>query len=251
MLGLFDSGLGGLTVLCRLRELLPRSDILYFADQAHVPYGDRSTSELRELVRTNVAWLNESHCEAIVMACNTSCAIASRYGWPASRAPIFDLIEAAAAAVARGGFRSVAVAATAATVRSQAYSRAIHTRTSGLRVCEIAAPALVPLVESDSATQSEIDAAVRDVCAQVPHDAGALVYGCTHYPLLDAAFARALAPRVQRIDPAIVQAERVAAAGFGAGASLTRYVTSGAPEPFAQRVCAFDATASVEHVGTP
>src|SRR5438270_7370410 len=102
MLGLFDSGLGGLTVLRRVRELLPSSDLIFFADQAHVPYGDRSAAELADLLTQNVTFLNARGAELIVMACNTSCATASEFGWPASRAPIVDLIESAAVAIDRG-----------------------------------------------------------------------------------------------------------------------------------------------------
>ncbi len=242
MLGLFDSGLGGLTVLRRLREQLPDVDILYFADHAHVPYGDRSVEELQALLRSNIAWLDERGVDAIVMACNTSCATASNYGWPPSRARVFDLIEAAAHAVEESGRRQVAVIATTATVRSGAYGRAIAERIEGAHVTEIAAPALVPLIESDTATPAQIDAAVAAVCAQIPASAEAIVYGCTHYPLLDEAFARILDAGIARLDPALAQAQRVACAahidGFDRGTATTRYVTSGALEPFRERLSA-------------
>lgn len=240
MIGLFDSGLGGLTVLRTLRERLPDADVLYFADQANVPYGDRHAEELQRLLRANLAWLNERGCDAIVMACNTSCAIAGSYGWPDSRAPIFDLIEAAASTVAAQDFRRIAVVATAATVRTAAYARAIHVRNEESKITEIAAPALVPLIESLSATRSEIDEAVAAVCADLPEELDALVYGCTHYPLIDDAFARAIDARIERVDPAIAQAEIVARAAreanFAAGSGETHYVTTGALEPFAARI---------------
>lgn len=239
MLGLFDSGLGGLTVLRRLRALLPKADVLYFADQANVPYGDRSANELRALLAANVAWLNDRGCSAIVMACNTSCAIASSYGWPPSEAPIFDLIESAADAVARSAYRRVAVVATAATVRSGAYARAIHARVARTQVVELAAPALVPLIES-GAGSDEIEHAVAAVCSELPHDADAMIYGCTHYPLVDGAFARVLPPHVARLDPAIAQAERTARTALKSalhdGSGFTRYVTSGSLAPFAAAV---------------
>jgi glutamate racemase len=90
MLGVFDSGLGGLTVMRQLRRLLPLHDVTYLGDQAHVPYGDRTPSELQGFLRDNIGFLDESGASAIVVACNTSCAIAMRYGWPASRAPILN-----------------------------------------------------------------------------------------------------------------------------------------------------------------
>ena len=101
MIGLFDSGLGGLTVVKRVRERLPNADLVFFADQAHVPYGDRTHEDLLRLLRNNLAWLDEQGVEAIAMACNTSCAIAERYGWPETRATVLDLIDSAATAVQR------------------------------------------------------------------------------------------------------------------------------------------------------
>ncbi|HEY9086167.1 MAG TPA: glutamate racemase [Candidatus Tyrphobacter sp.] len=246
MLGLFDSGLGGLTVLRRLREELPDADVLYFADHAHSPYGDRSVENLTALLRSNVAWLDERGVDAIVMACNTSCSVASAYGWPPARARIFDLIEAAAEAVAQRALRHVAVIATTATVRSGAYARAIAECVAGADVAEIAAPALVPLIESASTSPERLDAAVAAVCAQVPASIEALVYGCTHYPLLDASFARILGADVMRIDPALVQAQRVArvarAEGFADGSASTRYVTTGDLESFRERLTALTGT---------
>ncbi len=85
VIGLFDSGLGGLTVLARVRERLPAADAIFFADQAHVPYGDRTHAELLELLRANLARFDVYGVAAVVMACNTSCAIAERYGWPSSQ----------------------------------------------------------------------------------------------------------------------------------------------------------------------
>jgi len=241
VIGLFDSGLGGLTVLRRLRERLPQADLVYFADQAHVPYGDKNVNELRELLRTNVAWLNDYGCELIAMACNTSCSIANDYGWPISRARIFDLIDAAACAVEAAGCRRVAVLATTATVRSGAYARAIRARIANARVTEIAAPRLVPLVES-GAGATEVEAAVSALCASVPREIDALVYGCTHYPLLDATFARYVGTGVARIDPAIEQASRVALAAERAGISVesgaTHYVTTGDRETFDASIAA-------------
>jgi glutamate racemase len=246
MLGLFDSGLGGLTVLREVRARLRNADILYFADQEHVPYGDRSADDLRRLLRANVAWLNDRECNAIVMACNTSCAIANRYGWPESRAPIFDLIEAAASAVAAESYESIAVVATTATVREGAYARAIQEQLPRARVVEVAAPALVPLIESGAPARA-IDAAVAGLCADLPDDLDALVYGCTHYPLVDDAFARALDARIRRLDPARSQAERVASAVSAgdveaSGNATTRFVTSGAPEPFYARLAQLGVT---------
>jgi glutamate racemase len=238
MIGLFDSGLGGLTVMQRVRERLPLVDMLFFADQANVPYGDRTHDELLRLLRANLARLDEHGVDAIVMACNTSCAIAERYGWPKSRAPVLDLIESAALAVERGGFRRVGVVATAATVGAGSYGRTLRARIPGIDVVEVPAPALVPLVEAGSITGERPRAAVAEVCTHLPLDLEALVFGCTHYPVLDAHFSAMLGEGVALIDPAIVQAERaVSLLGNRArGEGTTTYLTSGDEEDFRARV---------------
>lgn len=236
MLGVFDSGLGGLTVVQRLREKLPGHDIVFFADQLHVPYGDRTPAELVRLLRSNVEFLSARRVDAIVMACNTSCATAARAGWPPAKAPIVDLIESAAIAVEGAGYRRIGVVATAATAATGAYTQKITARVAHARVFEVAAPALVPLVEAGKLEGDEPRAAVAAVCAQLPRDLDAVLLACTHYPLLDGHFSAALGAGVVRIDPAIVHAERVAAMaaqeGFAAGTGRITCVTSGDPERF-------------------
>lgn len=234
MLGLFDSGLGGLTVLRRVHESAPHADLFFFADQAHAPYGDRSPADLVRLMQQNLAWLDERRPEAIVMACNTSCAMGDTSGWPRVRAQILDLIDSAADAVERTGLRRIGVIATTATARSGAYGRHIYRRIPDARVVEIAAPALVPLVEAGKLTGDEPRAAVREVCDLLPHDVEAIVLACTHYPLLDDHFAEALGPSVLRIDPALVQAERAAAlVRDGEGTGRIECFTNGDPARFA------------------
>jgi glutamate racemase len=225
-------------VLRAVRARLPHEDLVYLADQAHVPYGDRPVSELRRLLADNVAFLERAGVDAVVMGCNTSCSIAARHGWPASRVPIFDLIEAAAGAVAASAARRVGVIATTATARSGAYGDAIRARVPQAAVEEVAAPALVPLVEAGILTGPIARAAVAAACARFTPELDALVLGCTHYPLLDGAFAGVLGAGVLRIDPALAQSERAFAfvaardAGHGLEGGRTRYVTTGPLEPF-------------------
>jgi glutamate racemase len=239
MLALYDSGLGGLTVLTALRAAGVRSDILYFADQAHVPYGDRSDAELGSLLAHNFAYLAGQRVEGVVMACNTSCAVAARHGWPEARFAIFDLIENAAAGIVAAGYERVAVVATAATVRSGAYAAAIRARAPHTMVIEIAAPALVPLVEHGAAGTLEAEHAVREIVDLLP-PVDAIAYGCTHYPLLDAEFAAALPRRIARFDPATAQAAAVRAAivagDLDAGSGQTRYLTNGDPGLFERNI---------------
>ena len=148
MLGLYDSGLGGLTVLAALRAAGITQDVVYFADQAHVPYGERTEPELHGYLRDNLALLGEQHVDAVVMACNTSCAVAQRLGWPAVPFPILDLIETAGRSFAGTPHRRIAVVATPATVRAGAYGRAIRAAAPHAEVFEIGAPAEPPPIPS-------------------------------------------------------------------------------------------------------
>jgi glutamate racemase len=237
VIGLFDSGLGGLTVLARVRERLPFVDAIFFADQANVPYGDRTHAELLVFLRANLTRFEEYNVDAIVMACNTSCAIAERYGWPSSRAPVLDLIDAAAIAVERTGLRRVGVVATAATVGAGSYGRTLRARIAGVDVVEVPAPALVPLVEAGAIEGDEPRAAVAEVCSHLPLDLEALVYGCTHYPVLEPHFKASLGD-VEIIDPALMQAERVAQllGDRAKGTGSTTYLTSGDDDAFRANV---------------
>jgi glutamate racemase len=236
VIGLFDSGLGGLTVIRRVRERLPDVDLLFFADQANVPYGGRAPDDLLALLKSNLAWLDERGVEAIVMACNTSCAIADVYGWPPTQAEVFDLLDSATIALQHAGAHRVGVVATEATVRSGAYGRRIRNAIHQSEVWEVAAPELVPLVEAGEIESESARTAVARACAALPPDLDAVVYGCTHYPVLERHFTAALAPNVRLIDPAVVQAARVAEflqlEEAPAGSGTTRYVTSGDPARF-------------------
>jgi glutamate racemase len=240
MLGVFDSGLGGLTVLRRVRELLPLHDLLYFADQANVPYGDRTPGELLELTESNLRRLNAAGAQAIIMACNTSCATALEFGWPKSDAPVLDLIQSAAIAVREGGYTNVGIIATAATARSGAYAITIGEESPGTHVTEIAAPALVPLVEAGVLSGAQPRAAVAEVCAKLPSGVQAVVLACTHYPLLEQHF-RAVLPRdVTIVDPARRHAERaarlVADLDIRPGTGATFCMTSGKLEQFREHL---------------
>lgn len=236
MLGFFDSGLGGITVVRRVREMLPAHDLVFFADQAHVPYGDRQVPALLRLVEHNVQLLDAMDADAIIAACNTSCALSSTYGWPPARAEILDLIESAAIAVQRTGCTRIAVLATPPTARSGAYAKHLTARIPGARVVEIGAPALVPIVEAGKFDSEEARDAVFFACSQIGAPVDAVVLGCTHYPLLMRHFAEFFGGSATIVDPAIVQAERtvdlVRRRGIAPGAGTLRCLTNGDARAF-------------------
>ena len=159
--------------------------------------------------------------------------------------PILDLIAAAADAVANSGARRVGVLATTATARSGAYGAAIRARAPDTTVREVAAPELVPLVESGVRSGPRARAAVSAAVVRFDEPLEALVLACTHFPLLDAEFAAVLGAHVRRIDPAERQAENAAsfasARGGRGGTGGTRYVTTGPIEPFRAAVASLGA----------
>jgi len=240
MLGIFDSGLGGLTVLQQLRRRLPRHDITYLADQAHVPYGDRSEDELVGFLRDNIRYLQDAASDAIVVACNTTCAVGVKHGWPPSSVPVLNLIDNAAEAIAALGASKVGVLATTVTTRTGAYGNAIRARIPGVRVEEVAAPALVPLVEAGRYSGRAVRAAVEEACEPFSRDLDVLVYGCTHYPILDQHFNEIFGDGLVRLDPAIAQADAtvklVAERRIPEGSGTTLYATTGDPLAFASAV---------------
>jgi glutamate racemase len=217
-----------------------RAEVIYFADQAHVPYGGKSDQELHGLLRENLGWLKAQDVDLVAMGCNTSCAVAQRLGWPSAgfRYPVQDLIRNAGASFRDRHLRRVVVLATAATVRSGAYAQAITTHAPETTVFELAAPEFVPIVESGDLRSARARAAVEAVIAQFPPEIEAIVYGCTHYPLLDAHFAELL-PTLERIDPALAQAHAVAELVGIDGDARTTYITNGDPIAFERNVRAW------------
>ena len=201
-----------------------------------MPYGDRDDDDLARLLAHDVAYLEDAGAEAVVMGCNTSCAVAARRGWPSARIPIFDLIAAAATTVASSGAQSVGVIATAATARSGAYGNALRALNPALSVQEVAAPKLVPLVESGLLTGPIARAAVAEALAAFALPIETLVLACTHYPLLDAEFVAVLDAGVTLVDPALAQADAavrfVRERGTKGGTGRTHFATTGATDAY-------------------
>ena len=220
-IGVFDSGVGGLTVLRALLTQATAADYLYLGDTARLPYGSKSRATVARYAVSSAHFLVEQGAEALVIACNTASALALDALREAVSVPVIGVIETGAEA-ARLSSRSkdVLVIATAATVESQAYSAACAER--GLRALEKACPLLVPLVEEgwiDHPVTREVTAIYLDDLLSQATAAGmaadTLVLGCTHYPLLRSVIEQALqhgypAHAVRVIDSADVTAQQVA-----------------------------------------
>ncbi|MGB7212445.1 MAG: glutamate racemase [Gemmatimonadales bacterium] len=203
-IGIFDSGIGGLTVTRAIYEALPRESTVYFGDTARVPYGPKSPETVRRYSLEILEWLLGQGVKAVVVACNTSTAHALTALREASPVPVIGVIDPGAAAAARatrGG--PIGVIGTAGTVASGAYARAIQARRPGAEVRQVACPLFVPLVEEGWFDHPATELVAREyltplVAAQVD----VLVLGCTHYPLLKPLLARVMGPSVALIDSA-------------------------------------------------
>ncbi|HEX8466141.1 MAG TPA: glutamate racemase [Abditibacterium sp.] len=210
-IGIRDSGVGGLTVARRVRNRLPGADLLYFADTAHVPYGDKSPAQVRHYALSISQFLIEQGAQLVVFACNTT----SAYALDAARArfevPIFGVIEPGARVAAAVSDGKVGVLATDATVQSASYTRELQRLRPNLRVQEIGCPAFVPLVEAQKAGSLEASEACKHYLAPLLRfGADTIVLGCTHFPLLLPALQDA-APHLRFIDPAAAVAQEIAA----------------------------------------
>jgi glutamate racemase len=209
-IGVFDSGVGGLTVLRALQERLPFEQTVYLGDTARVPYGTRSQAVVTRYAIGNARFLMERRIKLLVVACNT----VSAESLPALRdavpVPVIGVVEPGAAVAARvAGGRGIGVIGTPGTIASGAYVRAIAALDSSLRVTSRACPLFVPLAE-EGWTDGEVPTLVA---AHYLHPfqgegIGTLVLGCTHYPILRDPIARAL-PGVALVDSAAATADAV------------------------------------------
>jgi glutamate racemase len=209
-IGVFDSGVGGLTVVSALRRRLPRESILYLGDTARLPYGSKSPDTVKRYTQHNIDFLLGRGVKAVVVACNTASALALPSLHP--DVPTWGVIEPGArkaAAVSRG---RVGVIATEATVRSDAYPRALRALRPDLEILSRACPLFVPLVE-EGWHDDPVTAEVAERYLRPLLDAGidTLVLGCTHYPLLVPVLQRVVGPDVTLVDSAEAVAEVVAA----------------------------------------
>jgi glutamate racemase len=212
-IGVFDSGLGGLTVVQAIRRRLPAESIVYFGDTARVPYGTKSGETVARFAAEDCEFLCRYEPKFIVVACNTASAAALPTLSRRFRLPILGVIEPgarAAESVCDG--RPIGILGTERTIASGAYRRAIERRISGARLVEKACPLLVPLVEEGRGPHDPIVKAVLGEYLQpmIEAGAGSVVLGCTHYPLIKEGIADALGPEVHLVDSAEAVAEEVA-----------------------------------------
>ena len=203
-IGVFDSGIGGLTVAAALRDLLPGEEIFYVGDTARVPYGGKSPATIERYGIEIAGMLLAEGAKLIVVACNTASALAVPRLQELLRVPVIGVIEpGASAAVAATKSGHVGVIGTRATVHSKAYEKAIHAIDSTIKVRVQACPLLVPLIEEGWLEDPVTDQIIqRYLNPMVRSGIDTLVLGCTHYPLLSKALSRYVGSGITLVDSA-------------------------------------------------
>lgn len=222
MIGIFDSGLGGLTVLRRLTNRFPDLRFTYLGDHAHVPYGDRPSQEVVALTRDAVTHLFAHGCGLVILGCNTATAIAARtlqQDWlPSSEwcgghnvlgivAPTVEAATQTPWAVTEPQYPqkynsgTIVVFGTTRTIASNVYVEEINKRCPRVQVVQVACPGLVAAIE-DGAPADDVDRLVADACRRAqeqaaPHGLDHAILGCTHYPLVRDVFSRHLPPQTR------------------------------------------------------
>jgi len=210
-IGVFDSGIGGLTVLKALTEVLPAEDFVYLGDTARLPYGTKSNEIIIRYSRENTEFLLAKGIKMLVVACNTSSAVALDDISHDTVVPVIGVIEPGARAAVRASHSGkVGVIGTEATIASGAYTRAIQRLRPHAEIYTRACPLLVPLVEEGWIDNEIAERTVAYYLESLKASGiDTLLLGCTHYPLLRGVFARVLGARVKIVDSATATAETV------------------------------------------
>jgi glutamate racemase len=210
-LGLFDSGVGGLTVVRAVQDLLPGEDVIYLGDTARLPYGSKSPETIRQFAAEDVDFLLGKGVKAIVVACNTATAHALPEFWKNCPVPIMGVIAPGVeAALANPDADRIGIIATRGTIGSHAYQHELATRKRGLMIHGIATPLLVPLIEenwiSEEVTKEILRKYLEPLMAK---GIDTLMLACTHYPLLIPLLTEILPPDVRLVDSATTCAEHL------------------------------------------
>lgn len=202
-IGVFDSGVGGLTVLRELYRQLPKESFIYFGDTARLPYGIRSQAEILQYVREILTWMQQQRVKMVIMACNTSSALALETVRQEFPQPILGVILPGAKAAVQYGQR-IGVIATPATAKSNAYRHAILEIDPNVQVWQVGCPEFVPLIEQNRIHDPyTVQVASSYLEPLLQQEIDTLVYGCTHYPHLAPVLRSLLPSEVSLVDPAV------------------------------------------------
>ena len=210
-IGIFDSGVGGLTVAHEVFKLLPQENVVYFGDVGRTPYGGRSKEIITNFTRQDLTFLIEQNVKFIICACNTVSAVALDELQKDYKMEMIGVIEPGAkAAVEKTKNGRIGVIGTQATINSNAYARVIHQIDTKAKVFSLACPLFVPLVEEGYIDKEATHLIARDYLqTMLDVDIDTLVLGCTHYPLLNEVIGSVMGDKVELVDSGEVIAKEV------------------------------------------
>lgn len=205
-IGIFDSGVGGLTITREIKRLLPKENIIYYGDTKHLPYGDKSKETIVKYATKITKFLLKQNCKLIVVACNTATANAIKeIREMAGEVPVIDVISPVAKKVAFDFNQKIGVIATKSTVHSHAYRDKIRKLNKHIKVVELATPLLVPIIEEGFNNTAISKAAIETYLSNKKiKDIDSLILGCTHYPLLQKEIENALQDRVRVVNSPLI-----------------------------------------------
>lgn len=205
----FDSGVGGLTVFKKLKELLPNEDYIYFGDLKNIPYGEKSKEELIKIADKIFTFFEKQDVKAVVMACNTTSANTYEILKNKYKFKIYPIIQSCAGIIARMPAKRIGILATEATIKSGAYSRELKKYNPGLETFEMACPPWVGIVEDNKQKEAKSVAIVQSYLGEIlKYYPDKIVLGCTHYPYLLDVLGKFL-PKDKFIDPSLYFAEYI------------------------------------------
>jgi glutamate racemase len=211
MIGIFDSGIGGLTVVKSVMERIPGYDIIYFGDTARTPYGTKSADTVIKYSVENIDFLLKYGAKIVIMACNTASSVAAKRVAQTFDVPIFEVVTPATEEAVNSSVKSVVgVIGTRATVKSGMYEKKIKNMKPDAKVYSVACPLLVPLVEEGWMKKPETTMIIKKYLRPLKvRQIDTLILGCTHYPLLKDKIQRKIGKKVTIIDSSIAVAEKV------------------------------------------
>ncbi len=203
-IGIFDSGVGGLTVFRAIRQAFPHQDLIYFGDTARVPYGPKSPSTIIEYSVQNARFLLQQGIKTLIVACNTSSSVAIPHLRKLSKIPIVGVIDPGSEIAVRSSeSKRIGVIGTEGTIRSKAYSKAIKRLEPAAKVFSLACPLFVPIVEEGWQDHPIAFKIVQEYLKPMKeNEIDTLVLGCTHYPLLSHMIQEYLGEEVKLVDSA-------------------------------------------------
>lgn len=198
-IGVFDSGLGGVSVLKKIIKLMPHEDIIYFGDTKNMPYGEKSIEEIQNISLRIVNFLIVNGCKAIVVACNTASVASIKLLQETFSIPIIGMVDAGVDAILNSNAKEVTIIATPVTINSEAHRKKIEKANKNITVHGVECEKLCPMIESGWEKNKNRNIVLDDYMSNVPNTSEAILLGCTHYPFIEKDIAKRCSCKI--IDP--------------------------------------------------